>query len=70
MCPIIIAQKSDIIYSGFQGMMKFFSDYGTKLVNYLRNSHYIPCTPIYLAGRMTPKEIKNTHSISIASHQS
>jgi hypothetical protein len=33
-------------------------------VNYLRNSHYIPCTPIYLAGRMTPKEIKNTNSIT------
>jgi hypothetical protein len=67
MCPILIAQKSGIIFR-FSGDDEIFLRLWNK-VNYLRNSHYIPSTPIYLAERMTPKEIKNTHSISITSHQ-
>jgi hypothetical protein len=43
MCPILIAQKSDITFR-FSGNDEIFLRLWNK-VNYLRNSHYIPPTP-------------------------
>jgi hypothetical protein len=66
MCPILIAQKSDITFR-FSGNDEIFLRlWNMKLFAQLP---LYPPNPIYLAGRMTPKEIKNTHSISITSHQ-
>jgi hypothetical protein len=67
MCPILIAQKSDITFR-FSGNDEIFLRLWNK-VNYFLQFPLYPPNPIYLAGRMTPKEIKNTHSISITSHQ-